>query len=526
MSTRYRSLVWIVFFTTTVSLLVFCVQWNIGLDLADEGYIWHDALRTLSGSIPQLDFRSYEPGRYYWTASGMSVFGRDILGFRLSLFLFFVPALASAIWALGRAGASRAARFGFSILALIWLIPRHKTFDHSLSLYGVAAYFAFFALRGPWVPWIAGMVAGCACFFGRNHGLYLLLSFALLLSFYGKKKPRLASIGRFAGGAILGASPFAILAIAHPRYLSAFWDRVVYPIRTGSTNIALPVPWPWTAPWDPIRTSVGLLLCLLPVSYALWIASDRLRRTPRFASHDLILVSSVLGFVYLHHAFARADLGHLAQVMMPFLVTCVLWIDGLKAPAKVVASTGLVLLTALSAGRAGYLGVRLFDSGNYVRTEITERELLISPSVASIVSGAKQASALFGSPRTDDVYFAPHLPGLYPILGKISPTWDTYYLRRESDDSQARQVAELRAHDVRWAIVGDATIDRREDLYFSRTSPLIWNFIQAEFRPSNEVTLPAPYRLFLKGTPAAPPVTETRMDSVSMSQLLKVIALN
>ena len=44
---------------------------------ADEGYLWYGVQQTLAGRWPHRDVKSYEPGRYLWSAAFARVFLRD-----------------------------------------------------------------------------------------------------------------------------------------------------------------------------------------------------------------------------------------------------------------------------------------------------------------------------------------------------------------------------------------------------------------------------------------------------------------
>ena len=66
----------------------FLLQGGIGFSYSDEGFLWYGAVQTLAGNVPLLDFQSYDPGRYYWSAFWMMLFGESVLALRGSVALF------------------------------------------------------------------------------------------------------------------------------------------------------------------------------------------------------------------------------------------------------------------------------------------------------------------------------------------------------------------------------------------------------------------------------------------------------
>ena len=68
----------------------FALQGRQGINLADEGFLWYGTQQTAHGKVPLRDFQSYDPGRYYWSAAGMHLFGEGLVSLRFSETVFQV----------------------------------------------------------------------------------------------------------------------------------------------------------------------------------------------------------------------------------------------------------------------------------------------------------------------------------------------------------------------------------------------------------------------------------------------------
>lgn len=128
-------------------ILSLYLQCNIGIDLADEGFLWYGAVQTASGEVPVRDFRSYDPGRYYWTAFWLRLLGNNLISLRISCGIFQVIGMTLGLLVLRRAIRSwwLLAIAGFVLIA--WMIPRHKFFDSSIAM--AAVYFAVCLIQKP-----------------------------------------------------------------------------------------------------------------------------------------------------------------------------------------------------------------------------------------------------------------------------------------------------------------------------------------------------------------------------------------
>src|SRR5262245_27185588 len=190
---------------------LFLLQENINLTLSDEGFLWNGAVRTTQGDIPLRDFQAYDPGRYYWIAFWFLVLGQQgIMTLRFSVALFQLIGLTAGLLAARRVVKNWWLLGLIGLLLLAWMIPRYKVFESSLSMMAVYMAVRLIEKPSPGQHFVTGLFVGLVACMGRNHGLYDLLAFFLLILFLWVKlrqAPLLKLITPWLGGIALGYMP-------------------------------------------------------------------------------------------------------------------------------------------------------------------------------------------------------------------------------------------------------------------------------------------------------------------------------
>ncbi len=91
----------------------------------------------------------------------------------------------------------------------------------------------------------------------------------------------------------------------------------------------------------------------------------------------------------------------------------------------------------------------------------------------------------------DGLFIAPHSPGLYPILQRESPVYNSYMLFPETKVKQEKIIQNLIKHKVNWAILTDIALDGRDELRFRHTHSLVWEYLMINFEPMETPNLPS-----------------------------------
>jgi hypothetical protein len=484
----------VIFLSSALVIISFLLQYNIGLNLADEGYLWYGAIETASGQIPIRDFESYDPGRYYWAASWMLLFGKDIISLRLSLAIFQTIGLTFGLLALRRVIRSWRVLFIAGLILLMWMIPRHKTFEASLAMTSV--YFAVCLIENPSLRqhFISGIFVGISAFFGRNHGMYNLLAFSSLILFIRFRLQKTGLIKHtavWAGGILLSYSPMLIMMLMVPGFFDSFLASFVLLLKRGSTTMPLPIPWPWRFNYSRMTIlqalfslSTGSFFLILPLFYAFIIIYLLISPVERLREKTLLIASASVGVFYMYYAFARADLGHLAHGIPPLLIGMLALPFALNVNSrKMLCSTGLIIIlfmTIFSAGTQNWCYLKATAPGIFIKSNIAGDVLWIPLWDAQYIEAVEHINSRLISPE-EGLLFIPWRPTMYPILRRKSPLRELCFLDPQTETGQKQMIEQLEQKKVNWIVLDNYALDGREEMRFSNTHKLLWKYFQEHY---------------------------------------------
>jgi hypothetical protein len=500
------------FFLLAVLLAVssFLLQRNAGLNLADEGFLWYGAQQTARGQVPLRDFQSYDPGRYYWSAVGTSLFGSGLIGLRFSETLFQIIGLWAGLLAASRVVSGWLQLAAVGLLLTMWMIPSHKLFDHTILLCAIWVTVRLIEEPLPARVFTAGFFLAFCVFFGRNHALYnFAAQVCILLLLYFKTGPSLSTshLGIWFAGILIGLTPIVLMLLFVPGFWASYVESFRAIFRHGA-NLSLPFPWPDRSSLSSMagvtRLLLGMFLIVLPLGYLAAIALSFSMQSETLTEHALFIACALTGLFYLHHAFARADVSHLAQVIHPFTLAALSLPLALREqkPYRWGVIVALTVAALLTVGRLTPLYQRLTSLAPWEPCEGADKTL-VPPALNRLVSCLRKFTAKNIAPD-QRVLIAPFLPGLHPILNREPPWWDLGFYFPATTQRQKAMIQELTTKNVNWAIIADTALDGREELRFSATHHLVWKYLMENFAPVDDACVPKSMKILHRKQPLAP----------------------
>lgn len=497
-SQLYTYLATFAFSLMSVLLLFYWQGWS-DFSLNDEGFLWYGAQRVMLGEIPLRDFMSYDPGRYYWSAAFMLLLGgAGIIQLRLALAAFQVLALFAALSLLLRSQPTRSKSQSAiwllvsAMTLLVWMYPRHKLFDVGLSIFLIWVLAYLLERPEPWRYFLVGLAVGLAAVFGRNHSVYGALGSVTAMAWVACK-PRSRPVAYTAIipwglGVALGFSPVLIAALVVRGFARALWEGVRFQFEMVTTNnIAVPVPWPWTLDFSALSlgdaargTLIGLffIACLLFGCAGLaWAFFARLTNRP---VNPVFVSSACLALPYAHFAFSRAQIGHLAQGIFPFLIGTL----SLLSSARAIVKWPFGVLLCLASGWMMLVyqpGWQCRSKELCVQTAISGSEIWVNAQTASDVALLRTLADEY-APGGRSFVAAPYWPGAYALMDRHSPMWEIYALLPRSAEFQDREIERIRSANPGFVVLVNSELDAgRDDLRFRNTHPLVQKFIEDNF---------------------------------------------
>jgi hypothetical protein len=424
----------------------------------------------------------------------MLLFGKGIISLRLSLAIFQTIGLTFGLLALRRVIRSWAVLYIAGLILLMWMIPRHKTFEASLAMASV--YFAVCLLENPSLRqhFISGIFVGITAFFGRNHGLYNLLAFSFLILFIRFRLQKAGLIKHatvWAGGILLGYSPMLIMMFMVPGFFDVFLDSFVLVLRRGTINMLLPIPWPWRPDYSRMTISqaltsfsTGSFFLLLPTFNIFAIIYSLTTKKEHLKKISLLTASGIVGIIYMHYAFAHADVGHLAHGIAPLLIGMLALPFALNVNnKKTLCSTGLIIIlvmTIFSAGTQSWSYLITTAPRTFTKCDIAGDDLWISLQDAQYIEAVKHINSRSISPE-EGLLFVPWRPTMYPILRRKSPLYELWFFDPQTETRQKEMIEQMEQKKVNWIILDNVALDRRDELRFSNTHKLLWKYFQEHY---------------------------------------------
>lgn len=474
---------------------LFTWQGRTGFNLWDEGFLWYGAQRVVLGEVPVRDFMSYDPGRYYWSATLMSLWGNNgIMTLRGAVAIFQAMGLFVGLLLIARA--TKKQSFLYLLLSAVtlavWMFPRHKLFDISLSIFLIGVL--TFLVQNPSIRrhFLTGLCVGIVATFGRNHGVYALAGSLAVMCWLSIKRTEVPELFKcftyWALGVATGYAPILIMVLLVPGFAVGFWDSIRFMFEMKATNIPLPIPWPWRvnfnsmSPGDAARgVLIGLFFIatvvfgVLSIAWAVWQKMHAKQVSPT------LVAAASLALPYAHYAYSRADVGHLALGIFPLLVGCLVLLAAQHA--KIKWSLSLILCAAsLWVSLIAHPGWQCHISKQCVDVEISSNMLQVDPGTANDIGLLRKLAQQY-APDDQAFIATPFWPGAYALLERKSPMWEIYALLPVSQSFERAEIDRLRKAKPAFAFVYDLPLDGREELRFRNTHPLTHQYILDNFEP-------------------------------------------
>lgn len=476
----------------------FWLTWRWGFDLADEGFFWYGAQRTSSGEVPLLDFMSYDIGRYYWATFFMQLLGNDgPFAARLgaAVFKYFGTFLGVFICLSGmrRQGV---VRWLFALLVAcvltIWAKPYYKVFDHTSSILIVGMLVLMLRYQKPSRWLLAGICLGVVAMIGRNHGFYGVvtsMAIAFILIFNGSfLKTIFGLYGYFILGVFISYSPTLIMTFTVDGFAAAFLKSIFSLFNRGSTNILLPVPWPWTVKLDTtnillivqnLSIGIGFLsLLLFPIIGTFLLLSNKL--TLSNDARKVFVAIVVASIPYAHYSFSRADVTHLSFGMFPLLIGLMVLGGSARGLRPLVLVVGLLVVSVLTVPPAV---LHRIVQKNWVETDVAGEQLWVSPELSKTLLAIN--NILLEQPSS--FLALPNMPSIHAIFRQKMATWEIYALFQRNEDFEAREIERLELALPKIILLSDHALDGNPAFRFSRSHPVTYQWVTSNYKPVSSI---------------------------------------
>ena len=492
---------WLLFIACALSFGWFFYDGNVRVNLADEGFLWYGSWALRAGQVPLRDFASYDPGRYLWSAAWSFVLGQGVVSLREACVIFQCFGVLAGLLVARRLSRNWVFLSFVAVLLCAWMHPRYKVFEQTIALMFV--YAGVLLLERPSLRrhfWV-GIFGGCMAFFGRNHGAYFVLAFGLLIALAASGAGWRAwcqRSGVWVAGMWLGYLPQWLMFVFVTGYFRSFLESMAEIFAKG-TNLSTKVPWPWLVPatyshwWRWSSICEGCFYVMLPLFFGLALLRGWRLGRAGLAANPVFVAAACVTLPYTHYVFSRADVVHLSHGAPPLVL-------GLLALAFTWPGRGALAGIALApflAAASLFANVSQFGAtvrwmsppGTLFPIEVAGERMTVTRVPAQILSSAYKLAHTLAKPD-EPIFFAPHMPALYPFTGRFSPTRQIYFTLPATPEEDRALLAEIEAAGVQWVFLHDYPLDGRDDLRFCKIYPILCDFFSQNFESVPLSTLP------------------------------------
>ena len=499
----------LIFLSILSVVTVFIWQGNVGFDLNDEGFLWYGVQRVMLGEVPVLDFMSYDPGRYYWSAAIMRIFSDNgLIALRASVALFQIFGLITGLYLIFR----REERINILYLLLtisiflLWMFPRHKLFDISLSIFLIGILTFLVEKPSNRRFFITGIGIGLVAFFGRNHGVYGVLGFLYIIVWLKLHNPEKLFLIKKAGyslaGLFIGFSPMILMILFVDNFANAFWYSIRFLFEINTTNAAVQIPWPWLVDFSSTPVNIAVrkfltgILFLSVVMFSLtslWLLISKKYQHKK--PSPVFLAAMALCLPYLHHALSRADINHLAQSIFPFIIVTFIYIN--NKPAKIKWGVAFLLFTTSLFIMVQYHPGFVCSKPSICKTiTISKSKVIVHRNIANKIKLISDLVKKY-SPKNHNFLITPYWAGAYALYETKSPAWNIYAVFPRKKIFQLKEVKRIKNASPDFVLLLKTPIDNNTKWLFKNIRPLTYRYITNNFVLSKNEPPNSEYEVYL-----------------------------
>ena len=287
-------------------------------------------------------------------------------------------------------------------------------------------------------------------------------------------------------GIVIGFSPIIMMSLLIPGFGIAFWESVRFLFEVKTTNLFLPIPWPWTINFTDTTFDVairGVLMGLFFLGTLLfaglsltWVTYQRFRNE---VIPPALVASAFLAFPYAHHAFSRADLSHLAQGAFPMLigVFVLLFVSTKKFKWPLALALCMTSLWVMHAHHPGWYCTKMKKC---VAVEISGNQIKVRPKIADNISLLRMLVDKYAS-NGESFIIMPFMPGAYPLFGRRSPLWENYGVWHRNQSFQNKEIEKIKVADPSFVLITNTALDGLEERRFKNNHSFVYNHIVNNF---------------------------------------------